>query len=57
MLLAAGAWEHEALRQGSKRVSKLLVDMDEARRGQLTRLGFAADEAAELPDLHTRNFM
>ena len=57
VLLAAGGWEHAALRHGSQRVSKFLVDMDEARPGQLTRLGFDADEAAELSGLHTRNFM
>jgi hypothetical protein len=31
--------------------------MDEGRRRRLSRLGFGADEAAELSALHTRNFM
>jgi hypothetical protein len=30
--------------------------MDERRRRRLERLGFPADEAAELSSLHTRNF-
>jgi hypothetical protein len=31
--------------------------MDDGRRRRLARLGFPADEAAELSALHTRNFM
>jgi hypothetical protein len=31
--------------------------MDDGRRRRLQRLGFPADEAAELSKLHTRNFM
>jgi hypothetical protein len=31
--------------------------MDEGRRHRLVRLGFPADEAADLSALHTRNFM
>jgi hypothetical protein len=31
--------------------------MDEGRRRRLVRLGFAADDAAALSALHTRNFM
>jgi hypothetical protein len=31
--------------------------MDDGRRRRLERLGFPADEAAELSALHTRNFM
>ena len=57
ILLAAGSWKHDALRQGSARVAKLLRDMDEARQSQLKRLGFDTDEAADLSGLHTRNFM
>ncbi len=57
VLLAAGSWEHDDLRQGSERVTKLLHDMDEGRRSQLKRLGYTSVEAAELSSLHTRNFM
>jgi hypothetical protein len=57
ILLAAGGWEHSQLREGSRRVTELVRDMDAARRGHLERIGFAADEAAELSSLHTRNFM
>jgi hypothetical protein len=57
ILLAAGSWEHEDLRRGSGWVTKLLHDMDEGRQSQLKRLGYTADEAAELSSLHTRNFM
>ena len=56
-LLAAGSWNHDALRNGSLRVNKLLKDMDEARQGQLKRLGYSKDEAAELSAIHTRNLM
>ncbi len=56
-LLAAGAWDHEALRQGSRRAAQLIEDMDAGRRGQLGQLGFNADQAAALSGLHTRNFM
>jgi hypothetical protein len=31
--------------------------MDEGRRRRLVKLGFSAEEAAELAELHTRNFM
>ena len=56
-LLAAASWDHEALRQGSRRVAQLVADMDEGRRAQLRRVGFEAAEAAALSGLHTRNFM
>jgi len=55
--MAAGSWEHEALRQGSRRVLQLIQDMDEGRRKRLVRLGFPEAEAAALSALHTRNFM
>jgi len=57
LLMAAGSWEHEALRLGSRRVLQLIHDMDEGRRKRLVRLGFPDAEAAELSALHTRNFM
>ena len=57
LLMAAGSWEHDALRHGSRRVMQLIHDMDEGRRKRLVRLGFAEKEAADLSALHTRNFM
>lgn len=57
VLLAAGAWEPEALLRGFERVQELERTMDEGRRRRLQRLGFGPDEAAELSALHTRNFM
>ena len=57
LLMAAGSWEHDALRQGSKRMTQLMHDMDEGRRKRLLRLGFSEKEAAEVSALHTRNFM
>jgi hypothetical protein len=57
ILLSAGGWEHQSLREGSRRVAQLIQDMDEGRRHQLERLGFEPQQAAELSGLHTRNFM
>ena len=57
VLVAAGSWEHKDLRQGSQRVSQLLLDMDAGRRRQLTRVGFDESQAEDLSGLHTRNFM
>jgi hypothetical protein len=57
VLLAAGGWSPAQLRLGYDRVQRLERDMDEDRRRRLERLGFAADEAAALSALHTRNFM
>ncbi|XRQ09891.1 hypothetical protein ACN3XK_03005 [Actinomadura welshii] len=57
VVLAAGAWTPEAVADGHRRVRELQADMDEGRRRRLVRLGFPADEAAELSALHTRNFM
>ena len=57
LLMAAGSWEHEALRQGTKRLFHLIREMDDGRRKRLTRLGFSDAEAEELSALHTRNFM
>jgi hypothetical protein len=57
LLMAAGSWDHDALRLGSQRLMRLIHDMDEGRRKRLVRLGFPDDEAAALSALHTRNFM
>ena len=57
ILMAAGSWDHENLRNGSRGVSQLQLDMDAGRRRQLARLGFSEDQAAALSGLHTRNFM
>jgi hypothetical protein len=56
-VLAAGAWEPEAIAAGVGRVRTLEAEMDEGRRRRLVRLGFAADDAQALSALHTRNFM
>jgi hypothetical protein len=56
-LLAAGAWDHDALREGSRRVTQLIHDMDIGRRTQLCRIGFEENQAGALSRLHTRNFM
>lgn len=57
VILAAGAWSADAIAVGWDRVQALRAEMDEGRTRRLTRLGFPADEAAELSALHTRNFM
>ncbi len=57
ILMAAGSWAPDDLRQGHRRVMQLMRDMDEGRKKRLLRLGFGAEEAAELSSLHTRNFM
>ena len=57
VILAAGAWTPHAIADGYRRVQRLHADMDEGRQRRLVRLGFPADEAAELSALHTRNFM
>jgi hypothetical protein len=55
--LAAGAWTPEAIGRGFDAVQRLQADMDQGRQHRLVRLGFPADEAAEVSALHTRNFM
>jgi len=57
LLMAAGSWEHDALREGYGRLYQLTREMDDGRRKRLIRLGFTESEAAELSALHTRNFM
>ena len=46
-----------AIARGHRAVQRLQPAMDDGRRQRLARLGFPADEAAELSALHTRNFM
>jgi hypothetical protein len=55
--LVAGEWTPEAVGRGFDEVQKLQQEMDEGRQHRLIRLGFPADEAADLSALHTRNFM
>jgi hypothetical protein len=57
VVLAAGAWEPDAIASGVERVRTLESEMDEGRRRRLVRLGFTTDEATALSALHTRNFM
>jgi TusA-related sulfurtransferase len=57
VVLASGSWEPAAVARGHRQVGELLTAMDEGRQRRLIRLGFPADEAAELSALHTRNFM
>jgi hypothetical protein len=55
--LAAGEWTPQAIARGYAKVRRLQAEMDDGRQHRLVRLGFPADEAAELSALHTRNFM
>ncbi len=57
VLLAAGAWQPEAIERGWDAVQTLQRAMEDGRRQRLVRIGFAADAAAALSALHTRNFM
>ena len=57
ILMAAGSWDRDNLRQGHQRVMDLTRDMDDGRKSRLLRLGFPEQDAAELSSLHTRNFM
>jgi hypothetical protein len=57
VLMAAGSWDPAAIASGHRAVRALEAAMDEGRQRRLVHLGFAADEAAELSALHTRNFM
>jgi hypothetical protein len=57
VVLAAGSWEPSAIAAGWRRVQDLQDEMDEGRRRRLVRLGFSEREAAELSELHTKNFM
>jgi hypothetical protein len=57
VVLAAGDFTPAAIAEGFARVQALEAYMDEGRRRRLAKLGFGAGEAAELAELHTRNFM
>ncbi len=57
VVLAAGSWHPEAIATGWRRAQDLQAEMDDGRRRRLVRLGFSDMEAAELSELHTRNFM
>src|SRR5580658_2290900 len=45
LLMAAGSWAHQDLRDGYGRMLQLTRDMDEGRRKRLMRLGFTEVEA------------
>lgn len=57
ILLAAGSWQPEALRDGWNKVQKLIHDMDQGRIMRLRKIGFSESNAQSLSALHTRNFM
>jgi hypothetical protein len=57
IILAAGEWTPAAIEAGTRRVQDLQRDMDAGRRRRLRQLGFSPEQAAELSDLHTKNFM
>jgi TusA-related sulfurtransferase len=57
VVLAAGSWRPPAIAAGFAAVQLLEEDMYHGRVRRLVRLGFPADEAAEVSALHTRNFM
>ena len=57
VVLAAGAFTPTAIAEGFARVQALEADMEQGRLRRLIRLGFAPADAAELAELHTRNFM
>jgi hypothetical protein len=57
VVLAAGAWSPAAIGRGARSVEQLQRDMDTGRQRRLRRLGFTDQQATELSDLHTRNFM
>jgi len=57
VVLSAGALTPAAVGEGFARVQQLQAEMDEGRRRRLAKLGFGPDEAIELAELHTRNFM
>jgi hypothetical protein len=57
VVLAAGAFTPAAIADGFAKVQALEADMDDGRRRRLAKLGFDPADAAELAELHTRNFM
>jgi hypothetical protein len=57
VLLAAGTLTPRAVARGHRAVQALKTEMAAGRKARLLRLGFDADEARRLAELHTRNFM
>jgi len=57
LLLGAGRWTPDALREGWRLVQALEGSMHAGRRARLVRIGFPEARAEELASLHTRNFM
>ncbi len=57
VLIAAGRYHPDAIRDGWSAVAALTADMDHGRRVRMRQLGFDDDDAARLSGLHTRNFM
>lgn len=57
VLLAAGGWEPDSIAAGFDKVQTLKREMAADRKNRLVKLGFDADEANAISDLHTRNFM
>jgi hypothetical protein len=57
VILAAGDLTHAAIARGHKAVQELKLEMAAGRKARLLRLGFEAEEAQRLADMHTRNFM
>lgn len=57
VLLAAGSLDAAAVARGHAAVQGLKREMAAGRKARLARLGFGADEATRLSELHTRNFM
>ena len=57
VILAAGELTSRGVRSGWEQVQELMQGMYEGRRRRLVRLGFDADEAGRLSELHTQNFM
>lgn len=57
VVLAAGSWDPEAIAGGFALVQELQAEMADGRRKRLVKLGYEPEAAAELADLHTRNFM
>jgi hypothetical protein len=57
VVLAAGAFTHEAIAAGFSKVAHLKKQMHEGRQSRLIKLGFTVEEADSLSQLHTRNFM
>ncbi|MGI8809796.1 MAG: ferritin-like domain-containing protein [Acidimicrobiales bacterium] len=57
VVLAAGSFTPASIAEGFAKVQALEADMDDGRRRRLAKLGFDQADAAELAELHTRNFM